>query len=57
MQRVVGGLPPGTAVVAMEVAGERLILRARLPGGAERIIILDLASGARLGTILVGGTP
>ncbi|MBV9522194.1 MAG: hypothetical protein JO010_05345 [Alphaproteobacteria bacterium] len=44
-------LPAGATIRAVESAGERLVIRVALAEGGERIIILDIGSGARLGTI------
>ncbi len=44
-------LPAGATIRAADVAGERLLLRIALADGGERILILDIGSGARLGTI------
>jgi len=49
------GLPAGSSVAEMQAAGDRLVLRVRLPTGGERIVILDLESGALLGTVDLGG--
>lgn len=44
-------LPAGARVIATEAAGERLIVRIGLAEGGEALILIDLRSGARLGTI------
>jgi hypothetical protein len=44
-------------VEAMTAQGNRLILRLSLPGGRERILILDLATGARIGAIDLNPAP
>jgi hypothetical protein len=38
-------IPEGATVQEMTGAGDRLVLRLALPGGAERLVILDLARG------------
>lgn len=43
-------LPRGARIEAMTTAPNRLILQLALPGGGE-LVVLDLATGARLGTI------
>jgi hypothetical protein len=43
------GLPQGADVIDAVAAGNRLILVIALPEGAQRVIVLDLASGAELG--------
>ena len=45
------GLPQGADVVEAVAAGERLILVIALPEGSQRVIVLDLTSGAELGRI------
>lgn len=47
------GLPAGSAVLGMNAAEGRLLLRARHASGAEWIYIIDLATGATLGKIEV----
>jgi len=44
-------LPAGASVREMRATGERLVLRIALADGGERLVVLDLGSGARLGTI------
>jgi hypothetical protein len=44
-------LPPGARVESSEVAGDRLVLRLAMPDGGGRLLIFDLRSGARLGTV------
>lgn len=51
------GLPEGSSVAEMQATDDRLVLRVRLPEGGERIVILDLESGALLGTVDLGGAP
>ncbi len=56
--RVVLELPPGSRVVEMTAEDDRLILRLRLADGGRQIIILDMATGKRLGTFeLRAGEP
>ncbi len=47
--RVALDLPPGSRVVEMTAEGDRLILRLRLADGGWQILILDMATGKRLG--------
>ncbi len=47
------GLPAGSAVLGMNAADGRLLLRARLPNEGEWIYVIDLATGATLGKIEV----
>lgn len=44
-------LPRGARIAAMTTAPDRLILQLALPDGASRLVVLDLGTGARLGTI------
>jgi hypothetical protein len=44
-------LPKGARLKELVSAGERLVLRLELPGGAERLLVLDPVTGARLGAI------
>ncbi len=48
--RVVLELPPGSRIVEMTAEDGRLILRLRLADGGRQILILDMATGKRLGT-------
>ncbi len=50
-------VPKGARVRAMTAEGNRLILRLSLPEGGQQILILDLATGARLGAIALKPTP
>ena len=49
------GLPQGSTVIGTEATDTRLILTVQLPGGGERVIVLDIATGAQLGTVDVTG--
>ena len=44
-------LPQGADVVEAVAEGERLVLIVALPDGAQRVIVLDLASGAEIGRV------
>jgi hypothetical protein len=44
-------LPQGAEIVASQAAGDRLILQLGLPDGRRQLVIIDMGSGARLGTI------
>ncbi len=48
--KVVLDLPPGSRIVEMTAEDARLILRLRLADGGRQILILDMATGKRLGT-------
>lgn len=50
-------LPAGAEIVDMVAEGERLVLRLKLAGGGERLIILDMASGRPLGTVELERAP
>ena len=50
-------LPAGAEIVDMVAEGERLILRLRLAGGGEQLIVLDLGSGRTLGTVELERAP
>ncbi|MCC7272925.1 MAG: hypothetical protein IT561_09665 [Alphaproteobacteria bacterium] len=45
------GLPAGAAIVGAVPGDGRLAVTVRLPDGATRIVVLDLATGRRLATI------
>lgn len=45
------GLEPGARVQDMVAEGDRLILNVRTAGGVERVVIIDMNSGAVLGDI------
>ena len=42
-------LPAGAEVLETGIGGERIVLRLRLPGGNERLVILDAATGRQTG--------
>jgi Family of unknown function (DUF6476) len=44
-------IPRGARIEAMTAAPNRLILDLALPDGERRLVVIDLATGARLGTI------
>lgn len=44
-------IPRGARIEAMTTAPNRLILELALPGGDRQLLVLDLVTGARLGTI------
>jgi hypothetical protein len=50
-------IPNGSRVAAMTADANRLVLRLELPGGRQQIVIIDLASGRRLGTIALEPAP
>lgn len=50
-------IPKGGQLRAMAAEGNRLILRLSLPSGGQQILILNLNTGARLGTIALKPAP
>lgn len=51
------GLPPGSQVKSMEASNNRLILNIRLPDTSERIVILNISSGAVVADLELVGAP
>ena len=51
------GLPAGSRVQSMSVEGRRLILVVDVPDAGERVIVVDLESGAWLGAIHLEAAP
>jgi hypothetical protein len=47
-------VPDGDRVVAMTADGDRLVLRLERPDGGTYLLVVDLRTGARLGTIRLG---
>jgi Family of unknown function (DUF6476) len=50
-------IPRGARIEAMTTAANRLILDLVLPDGKHQLVVLDLASGVRLGTIELHPAP
>jgi Family of unknown function (DUF6476) len=50
-------IPHGARVEAMTTAPDRLILDLALPDGQRQLVFIDLATGARLGTIELHPAP
>jgi hypothetical protein len=48
------GLPAGSRIEAIAAAGETLAIHARLPDGADRIVVVDPRTGTPLGRIVPG---
>ena len=46
------GQPAGTTILSAIPGDGRLAVSVRLPDGATRIVIIDLATGRRLGTVV-----
>ncbi len=47
-------VPAGDRIAAMTAVGDRLILRLDRPDGSEYLLVVDLRTGVRLGTIRLG---
>ena len=50
-------LPAGARIEAMSVGTDRLVLDIVLPDGARQLVIIDLATGRRLGAIPLRTVP
>jgi Family of unknown function (DUF6476) len=50
-------IPHGARIEAMTAAPNRLILELALPDGERQLVVIDLATGARLGTIALRPAP
>jgi Family of unknown function (DUF6476) len=50
-------IPKGARIEAMTASSDRLILDLALPDGGRKIIVVDSATGARLGTIELRPAP
>lgn len=50
-------LPKGARLIDWTADGGRLVLRVRAADGGERLMIFDLASGRRLGTVHLAEEP
>jgi hypothetical protein len=50
-------IPRDARIGAMTTGTDRLVLELVLPGGGRQLIIVDLATGARLGTIELRAQP
>lgn len=46
-------LPPGAIVQETWTGEGRIVVRADLPGGGTRLFLMDLGTGARLGTVTI----
>ena len=44
-------LPAGARIETMSIGGDRLVVDVALPDGNRQLVVIDLATGARLGTI------
>ena len=50
-------IPRGARIEAMTVGTDRLVLELVLPQGGRQLVVVDLATGARLGTIELRAAP
>ena len=50
-------LPPGARIEAMTAGSDRLIIDLLLPEGTRQLLVIDLATGQRLGTIPLRTAP
>jgi hypothetical protein len=50
-------IPRGARIEAMTASSDRLVLDLALPDGGRRIIVVDLSTGTRLGTINLHPAP
>jgi hypothetical protein len=50
-------LPRDARIVETTQSGERLVMRAAMPDGQERLYVIDLNNGKLIGTIAVKRTP
>lgn len=47
-------LPDGATVAGVSATASRAIIHAKMPDGSDRVVVVDPASGAVLGTIDLG---
>jgi hypothetical protein len=50
-------IPPGSRIEAMSTGPDRLVLQVVLVDGSRELVVIDLATGRRLGTIPVRIAP
>lgn len=50
-------IPHGARIAAMTAGTDRLVLELVIPEGGHQLVIVDLATGARLGTIELRALP
>jgi hypothetical protein len=50
-------IPRGARIEAMTAGGDRLVVGLELPDGNRQLLIIDLATGARLGTVELHPAP
>ena len=50
-------VPSGSRLMGVTAAGERGLLRLRLRDGSEKVVVVDLGTGAVLGTLVVAPGP
>ncbi len=51
------GLPKGAHVTAISTGTDRLVIAVALPDGSQELIVVDLATGRRLGMIPLHAAP
>jgi len=51
------GIPPGARVESMSAGGDRIVLDLVLSDGSRELLIVDPASGRKLGTVPLRPTP
>jgi flagellar basal body-associated protein FliL len=50
-------IPHGARIAAMRIQADRLVVDLALPQGDQEIVVINLATGARLGTIRLRAAP
>ena len=50
-------IPLGARIEAMTAGPDRVIVALMLPGGGRQLLVIDLATGARIGSIELHPTP
>jgi hypothetical protein len=50
-------VPPGARIEAMATGADRLVLAMVLPEGGRQLLVIDLTTGARIGTVELRAAP
>ena len=50
-------IPRGARIEAMAAAADRLVLAMQLPEGSRQLLVIDLITGARVGTVELRAAP